>query len=145
MDHVAIMNKSWGLLPKVLSGEKTIESRWYQHKSVPWQSIESGDTVYFKNSSEPVSARSKVQKIKRYEGLTPDKITELLRKYGKDDGIGISQIPIYYQKFKDKKYCLLIFLEKVEKVKPFNIDKTGFGAMSAWISVPNISTIKKDV
>ena len=25
MDHVAIMQKSWGLLPKILSGEKTIE------------------------------------------------------------------------------------------------------------------------
>jgi len=31
----------------------------------------------------------------------------------------------------------------VEKIKPFNIDKTGFGAMSAWISVDDINQLKK--
>jgi len=29
-----------------------------------------------------------------------------------------------------------------KKIEPFDIDKTGFGAMSAWISVENINEIK---
>lgn len=32
MEHVAIMKKSWGLTRKILSGEKTIESRWYRFR-----------------------------------------------------------------------------------------------------------------
>jgi hypothetical protein len=29
------------------------------------------------------------------------------------------------------------------KIKPFDIDKTGFGAMSAWITIDNIARIKR--
>jgi len=44
--------------------------------------------------------------------------------------------------FKDKKYCLLIFLKNPQKIKPFEINKFGFGAMCSWISVNNINTIR---
>ena len=64
MDHVAIMNKSWGLIPKILSGSKTIESRWYKTKRTPWDKIAKGDTVYFKNSGEQVvEVRSDIHRI----------------------------------------------------------------------------------
>lgn len=39
---------------------------------------------------------------------------------------------------KNKKYCLLIFLKNPEKVEPFEINKTGFGMMSAWLTAENI-------
>ncbi|MEI7477466.1 MAG: hypothetical protein WCJ81_02865 [bacterium] len=39
MDHVAIMKKSRKLIPKIVSGEKTIESRWYQTKRAPWNTV----------------------------------------------------------------------------------------------------------
>jgi len=42
MDHVAIMKRSWGLIPKILSGEKTIESRWYKKRIPPWNRISKG-------------------------------------------------------------------------------------------------------
>ena len=32
MEHVAIMKKSWGLIEKILSEEKTAESHWYKTK-----------------------------------------------------------------------------------------------------------------
>ena len=58
MDHVATMRKSWEFLPKILSGEKTIESRWLKNKSVPWGRVCIGDTIYFKNTGEPVTAKA---------------------------------------------------------------------------------------
>lgn len=130
--HVAIMKKSWGLVPKILSGEKTIESRWYLNKSRPWGQISSGDEVFFKNSGEPITVFAKVSQVLSFANLTPKKVKELLEKYGREDGI--KNIQPYYQLFKNKKYCLLIFLEKVKKVKSFNVDKTGFGAMAAWLT-----------
>ena len=36
MEHLAIMKKSWKLLPKILKGEKKIEARWYVSRVCPW-------------------------------------------------------------------------------------------------------------
>ncbi len=132
------MKKSWEMIPKILNGEKTIESRWYKTKRAPWGKIAAGETVYFKNSGEPVTIKAKVQKVLKFESLTPKKIKEILKIYGKEDGISEEKISFFAKLFAVKKYCLLIFLKNPQKVKPFEIDKTGFGAMSAWISVQTL-------
>ncbi|MDP3730976.1 MAG: hypothetical protein Q8R34_00570 [bacterium] len=131
------MKKSWGLTEKTLSGEKKIESRWYMARYAPWDRIKAGETVYFKNSGEPVAIKAQVTKILQFSDLSPKKVKEILEKYGKDIGIGENQLD-----FLQKKYCLLIFLKNPVKIKPFEIDKKGFGMMSAWITVKNIKQIK---
>jgi ASC-1-like (ASCH) protein len=143
MDHIAIMRKSWGLLPKILSGEKTIESRWYKNKYAPWDRIKKGDIVYFKNSGEPIIVKASVSDVFQFSNLNSTKVKEILNKYGAKDGLSKDELDKYYEMFKDKKYCLLIFLDNPQEIKPFDIDKTGFGAMAAWISVKNINTIKR--
>ncbi len=135
------MKKSWGLAEKILDRRKTIESRWYSSKRLPWNRISRGDIVYFKNSGEPVRIRANVKNVMQFSNLTPRRVMELLKKYGKSDGI--EKPGMFYKLFKCKKYCILIFLSSPEPVKPFNIDKAGFGAMSAWISVPDIGGIIK--
>ena len=142
MEHVAIMKKSWGLTQKILSGQKKIESRWYKIKYAPWNRIRSGEIVYFKDSGEPVTIKAEVDKVIQFSDLTPDKVKEILYQYGQADGLGIDKIPIFFEMFKDKKYCMLIFLKNPQKIEPFEIDKSGFGAMSAWISVNSINRLK---
>lgn len=142
MDHVAIMKKSWGLTEKILTGEKKIESRWYFNKSRPWGSINSGDRVYFKNSGEPVVTKAEVNKVIQFDNLTPARVKEILYKYGEDDGIEKTKIPEYFERFKDKKYCILVFLRNPIKINPFEINKTGFGTMSAWLTVNSVDSIK---
>lgn len=143
MEHIAIMRKSWGLTQKILSGQKKIESRWYSVKYKPWDSIKKGETVYFKNSGEPVRIRAEVGRVMQFADLTPKRVGEILDEYGKDDGIEPEKIPEFFERFKDKKYCLLIFLKNPTEINPFDIDKTGFGAMSAWITIDNTSKIRK--
>lgn len=142
MDHVAIMKKSWGLTQKILSGQKKIESRWYKTKHSPWDKIEKDDSVYFKDSGEPVSIKAIVEKIVSFSDLTQQKVKKILNEYGEDDGIERNKIPIFFELFKDKKYCLLIFLKNPEKVEPFEINKAGFGMMSAWLTVDTIDKIR---
>lgn len=142
MDHVAIMNKSWGLTQKILSGQKKIESRWYKSKYSPWGKIHKGDVVYFKDSGEPVSIKAEVEKVISFSDLTPEKVRQILDKYGNDDGLESDKIKEFFELFKNKKYCLLIFLTNPQKIEPFEINKTGFGTMSAWLTVGNINTIK---
>ena len=141
MDHVAIMKKSLGFLEKIVSEDKTIESRWYSTRRTPWNKINSGEIVFFQNSSSPVTIKTQVSKVLQFENLTPEKIKEILTKYGEQ--IDIEDTEQFFQTVKDKKYCILIFLEDVQPVKPFFINKKGFGMMSAWISVENISSIKR--
>ena len=156
------MKKSWGLLPKIISGEKTVESRWYEHRVTPWDAINPGDTIYFKNSGEPVTVKATVSKVIQitiseakefYQkplfaesegvisvgGLDVETILDL---YSGEDGIPMEDVPRYLDLFKNKKYCILIYLKNPEKVEPFEINKAGFGAMSAWITIPSVDSIK---
>lgn len=142
MEHVAIMRKSWGLTKKILAGQKKIESRWYKVKYAPWNRIKAGEIVYFKDSGEPVAIKTEVDRVIQFSDLTPQKVKEILYKYGQTDGLGIDKIPEFFEMFKDKKYCMLIFLKNPQKIEPFEIDKSGFGAMSAWISVDDVDRIK---
>lgn len=144
MEHIAIMKKSWGLTDKILTGEKKIESRWYSLRCAPWGNIRKGDVVYFKNVGERVKIKANVSRVMQFANLTQERIKWILDRYGKDDGIRKEEIPEFFKRFKDKKYCILIFLKNPVAIKPFEFDKTGFGAMSAWITVDSISTIKVD-
>ena len=141
MDHVAIMKKSWGLLPRILEGAKIIESRWYKARVAPWDRIRAGDTLYFKDSGEPVTSKGMVTKVLQFEVRYDDEAMDITKRFA--SGLGFSRVPDAMLNYiSGKRYGILVFFDSVEKVKPFNIDKAGFGMMSAWISVPNIRSIK---
>ena len=142
MEHIAIMKKSWKLLPKILTQEKKIESRWYKVKLPPWDKITKGDNVFFKNSGEPISVKTEVEKVVQISDLTSQKVKQILKSYGKQDGINKKEITKFYKIFKNKKYCILIFLKNPQKIEPFNINKSGFGNMSSWISAENPDKIR---
>ena len=137
------MKKSWGLTDKILDGQKKIESRWYSVKCKPWDNIKKGEIVYFKDSGGPVRIKAVVNKVMQFADLTPKKVKEILDKYGRDDGLEKKRIPEFFERFRDKKYCILIFLKNPQEIKSFEIDKTGFGVMSAWIAIDDIAKIKK--
>lgn len=142
MEHIAIMRKSWGLTQKILNGQKKIESRWYSVKYKPWDSIKKGEVIYFKDSGEPVKLKAKMNKVVQFSDLNPKRVKEILDEYGDDDGLEKDRIPEFFERFKDKKYCMLIFLKNPQKIKPFQINKAGFGAMSAWVTFSSMSKIR---
>jgi|SRR3989344_1085798 len=137
MDHIAILNKRW-ILEKIISGEKEVESRWYTQRRTPYKNIHKDDNIYFKESGCPIIAKARVEKTLFFEDLNKDKIKHILKEYGKQIGVDAS----YANKVCDKKFCTLIFLKDVTSITPFNINKKGYGMMSAWITVQNISTIR---
>ena len=143
MEHVAIMKKSWGLTEKILSGEKKIESRWYLSKRVPWDRAKTGEIIYFKDSGKPVRIKAEIDRVMQFSDLTPKKVKEILSRYGKDDGFRAGKIPEFFRRFKNKKYCMLIFLKNPKKIREFEIDKRGFGNMAAWIAADRIKSLEK--
>ena len=137
MDHLAILKKKW--LEKILSGEKTIESRWYKQKRTPYQKITKEDVIYFKESGKQVTVKATVQEALFFDALTEEKIRDILQRYGKQIGMGLDAV----SKLLDKNYCTLVVLKEVESIQPFQINKQGFGNMAAWITVENIEKIAK--
>jgi ASC-1-like (ASCH) protein len=143
MEHVAIMKKSFGFTEKIIGGRKKVESRWYRTRRKPWGVIRAGDTVYFKDSGEPVTVCAEASKIIQYSNLSPKKIREILKIFGKKIGIEPEESREFFDNLKHNKYCVLIVLKNPRKVKPFEIKKEGFGAMAAWLSVPTVKKIRK--
>jgi len=135
MHHLAILTKKPNFLDLILKRKKTIESRWYQTKRTPYNNIKKGDTIFLKNSGEPVTAKSDVSKVLQFD-LKQTKVKDILNKYGKHICINSDK------GLKEKNYCILIFLKNPKKVKPFKINKAGYGNMSAWITVENINKLK---
>ena len=142
MDHIAIMKKSWGFTDKIMVGEKTIESRWYGIKCRPWGRIKKGDMVYFKDAGALVSAAAEVTRVEEIADLSPQKMQEILGRYGAAIGIRRAHIPSFFSTLKNKKYCILIHLKNPRRMRPFAINKTGFGAMSAWMTVSSIGRVR---
>jgi len=136
MEHLAILRQPF--LDSILSGEKTIESRWYKFKKAPFGMIKKGEIVYFKEAGKNVSAKAEVEKALFFDGLDAEKIRQIIEKYGGRIGIDFS----YEEKVKDKKFCTLIFVKNVCKIAPFEIDKKGYGNMAAWITLKNINDIR---
>ena len=142
MQHIAILAKKRKLLDKIISGEKTIESRWYKSKVSPWNKIKEGEIVYFKESGDPVSVKAEVEKVLFFENLDLEKVKDIVNKY--DDQIALSKNrdDEFWKYFDNRKYCILIFLKNIQEIDPFNINKKGFGLMSAWICVDDVNRIK---
>lgn len=141
MHHVAIMNKSWKLIPKIVSGEKSIESRWYQTKRTPWDKVSVGDTIFFKNAGELIIAKATVEEVIQFEIEDVNDEVRIVQKYGKEICLTESD-PNKWGKL--YKYCILMRLKNPEMLDvPFQINKKGFGAGVAWITVPNIEKVKQ--
>ena len=123
MDHLAIMNPKRKLIPKILSSEKTIESRWYMMKVAPRNKIQSGDMVYFKDAGKLVTACAIVDKVLQYDHYTDEGLHDILNTYA--DNIAFhGPLDEVYQWVLPKKYCILIFLKHSKKITPFAIHKT---------------------
>ena len=124
MQHIAILKQPF--FDMVLSGEKTIESRWSMVKVAPYKKVSVGDKILLKETGKDVTATANVRKVQFYE-LTPEIVEDIRIKYGKQIGT---------DKFEDwkstlqKKYCTLIWLDEVTPVAPIKVKRSN-GA--GWI------------
>ncbi len=140
MDHIAIMKPAWKLIPKILAGQKTIESRWYQHRVAPWDRIKAGERIYFKDSGKPVSAIARVAFVIQKETNSIEGLEALVREYAEPIQM-VERDPRVWKT--QPRYVILLGLTEVQPITPFHIDKTGFGSAAAWLVVEDIERIKK--
>ena len=138
MDHAAIVLHKGRMLEKILSGEKTIHSRWFVREPARYPRVDPGEIIYFKDSRErDIYTKATAIDMVEFDYLTRGVMRDIIEKYGKQICIDQSYLP----KLEGKNYCTLIFLADAQKIKPFCIDKKGFGRSTAWICVDDIKNI----
>ena len=143
MHHVVIMKKAWGLVPKIISGEKTIESRWYKNKVAPWGRVSIGDCLFFKDSGGLVGVKAVVNIVEQIEILDNAHAVKIMKDRALAD-LGTTEIPFDVLNYiSDKKYAIFVSFKNVQIIEPFDINKKGFGMQSAWLVCEDVEDIKK--
>jgi ASC-1-like (ASCH) protein len=108
MIHVAIMMKRY--LDLVLEGTKTVECRLTRQARDPYEAIEPGERIYFKQSAGPYRATALAEHVMFESGLTPRRIKQIQRDYNDllcgDEG--------FWRWKRDSLFCTLIWLADVE-------------------------------
>ena len=122
MEHIVILKRKY--LDLIISGKKTIESRWAMNKIVPYHKVNIGDVLYLKETGKDVCAKAIVSDVKFFE-LNKDIVDDIIDKYGDKICINKNNKERY-----NKKYCTLIWVDKVERIKPFSVRRS-FG--TAWM------------
>ena len=86
--------------------------------------------------------RAVVTKVEQFLIRNNEEAIEIMRRYSISD-LGVSKIPKEVLSYiRDKRYAIFVHFGRVERVKPFKIDKKGFGSQAAWIVVNDINNIK---
>jgi hypothetical protein len=123
--HLAILHEPY--LSRILSGEKTIESRWLKRRVAPYARVAAGDTIYLKQASGPIVAMAQAAEIWQFDDLTPARVDELLARFG--DRLRLE--PDFADHARGQRYAVLIKLADVQLLpQPLSFRQRG---RSGWV------------
>lgn len=108
MKHLAIFKGDASEL--ILSGKKTMESRFSKRKNPPFGQISKGDLVYIKPSGKDPIGQFRVKKVIFFDGLEIGDVGEVREKYEKELVVDEA----YWKGKKEAKYGTLIFIGEVD-------------------------------
>lgn len=122
--HLVILKREY--INEILSGDKSIESRFMKRKGIPFGKISRGDKLFFKISAGPVCASGEVEKVKCVKNLTSEKIKQIRKQYGNLIG-GTKE---YWKTIEEKRFCVLIWLKNTRPIAEKKINKRD---RRAWV------------
>ena len=120
-------------LDLILSGLKTIESRFADVKCAPHGQIQPGDTVFLKKAGGSIVAEFLVGVVLSFKNPTSQEINNIQRIYG--DKICTHVDPDFWTVRKNKKYITLIEIKRLHKLQhPYYIKKKD---KRGWVILPD--------
>jgi ASC-1-like (ASCH) protein len=113
-------------LDAILTGRKTVESRFYQTNHKWLSQIAPGDKLFLKITSGPVMAAATVAHVKVYDNLNPAQIEQIKAKHNKQ----ILGDELYWKEKSNARFGLLCRLTDVSPITPRFIRKFDW---RAWV------------
>jgi predicted transcriptional regulator len=132
--HLAIMKPA--TIQAILSGHKTIESRFSQARIAPFGVISPGDLVYMKEPGGEIIGQFRVKKVYSYQGLTTEDIDQIIAIYGPLINSGeASEDKAYWKAKRTSRYGTLVFISGVERLitSPIRLQKHD---QRGWMALP---------
>lgn len=123
--HLAILKTKY--LNAILSGEKTIESRFMKAPVAPFGRVAPGDVIFLKTSGGNIRAVARVSKVASFDNLNSQLIAVISDKYNS----GILGDDAYWNDVSLNCVCgFLAWLDDVKRLPPAKISKKD---MRAWV------------
>lgn len=94
-------------------GVKTIETRLYRHRRLPYNRIRAGDVVFFKPAGGEVFGSADVVRIRQYDNLTPEDVRRIRRRYNH----AVCAEPEYWAERLEARFAVLIWLNGFRKTR----------------------------
>jgi hypothetical protein len=128
--HLAVFSKEG--VAQILTGKKTVETRFSKKNIPPFGMVNSGDLIYIKESGGAIKGQAVVKSVLSFEKFSEDDLTFIKKTYGKKISLGSKEDDEkYFEERKDSVFLTVIFLDKVEEfitppIKPIKKDLRGW-------------------
>lgn len=141
MDHVVYLDAKAKEYEKLIEGTKTTIIRGAAGRKMPYGRVNEGDILYFinNNGEGTVKAKANVIQVFNSEKMTKEESIELIENNSSKLNLSDKQ----YKRWAGKRYLVLIDIENIEALEPYEIDKSDYGNMDDWLPVEDIESVKK--
>ncbi|MBC8506781.1 MAG: hypothetical protein ISR58_11595 [Anaerolineales bacterium] len=141
MDHVVFVDAKAKELSKLINGEKTMLIRGAAGRKLPHGRVEANDVLYLieNDGSGLIKAKCRVKSVISSEKMSKEESIALVNENQLKLQLTAAQI----KRWAGKRYLVLIEVDQIEPLTPFQIDKSDYGNMDAWLPVGEIDSVKK--
>jgi hypothetical protein len=122
--HLAVLSQPY--LNRILSGEKTIESRFCKVKSAPFHKANPDDIIILKETSGPILGVALVSKTEFIGPMLPDQVREIMDSH--QNALTLDEA---FKKLKENsKYVSLLWVSQAIPTPPITLHKSN---RQSWI------------
>lgn len=134
MDHIVYLGSSREM-QQLLSGEKTVMARASMGKKRPYGKVSQGDTLFFASGfNSKVKAMAEVKSALSSQ-IEAEMKSSIRQRYGK------MLAPGPLGELVNKRYAILVELEKARPIVPFSVSDDAHGSPGDWVIVKNIDDV----
>lgn len=104
----------------LITGRKTIESRFSINKCSPYHKLKKDDIIFIKDSAKPIIGYTRVKQVEYFSNFDNSlNLSEMSQNYSSQ----ICANDDFWQMRRDKNYATLIWVDKPKLISPTKVDK----------------------
>ena len=141
MDHVVYLDARANELEKLLDNRKSMIIRGAMGRKLPYRRVNIADVLYFINNNGEgiIRAKGVVSSVINSEKMGKEESFALLEKYQNKLQLTAKQL---LKRWGGKRYIVLIEVTDIQKIEPFEFNKSRYRTMDDWLIVEKIENVR---